>query len=59
MFTFIELNPFAAVRDKYLSDDEFAALQLYLMEHPWSPIPAVAGSFGGQSEDEANVAAYE
>lgn len=34
MFTFIELNSFAAVRDKYLSDDEFAALQLYLMEHP-------------------------
>jgi len=34
MLTFIELNPFAAVRDKYLSDDEFAALQLYLAEHP-------------------------
>lgn len=34
MFTFIELHPFAAVRDKYLNDDEFAALQLYLTEHP-------------------------
>jgi mRNA-degrading endonuclease RelE of RelBE toxin-antitoxin system len=34
MFTFIELNSFAAVRDKYLSDDEFAILQFYLMEHP-------------------------
>jgi hypothetical protein len=34
MFVFVELNPFAAVRDKYLSDDEFVALQLYLMEHP-------------------------
>lgn len=34
MFTFIELHPFAAVRDKYLNDDEFAALQLYLAEHP-------------------------
>lgn len=34
MFTFIELHPFAAVRDRYLNDDEFAALQLYLAEHP-------------------------
>lgn len=34
MLTFIELDPFAAVRDKYLNDDEFAALQLYLAEHP-------------------------
>lgn len=34
MFTFIELHPFAAVRDKYLNDDEFAALQLYLAKHP-------------------------
>ena len=34
MFTFIELHPFAAVRDKYLNDDEFAALQLYLTKHP-------------------------
>lgn len=34
MLSFIELSPFAAVRDKYLSDDEFAALQLYLTEHP-------------------------
>jgi mRNA-degrading endonuclease RelE of RelBE toxin-antitoxin system len=34
MFTFIELHPFAAVRDKYLDDDEFAAFQLYLARHP-------------------------
>jgi len=34
MFTFIEMHPFSAVRAKYLSDDEFAALQLYLAEHP-------------------------
>lgn len=34
MFTFIELGPFAAVRDKYLSDDDFAAFQFYLAEHP-------------------------
>jgi hypothetical protein len=34
MFTFIELQPFAAVRDKYLNDDEFTALQLHLMAHP-------------------------
>ncbi len=34
MFTFIELHPFAAVHDKYLNDDEFAALQLYLAKHP-------------------------
>jgi hypothetical protein len=34
MIAFIELHPFATVRDKYLNDDEFAALQLYLAEHP-------------------------
>ena len=34
MPTFIELAPFASVRDKYLDDQEFAALQQYLMEHP-------------------------
>jgi hypothetical protein len=34
MLTFIELPPFAAVRDKYLNDDEFAMFQLYLSEHP-------------------------
>lgn len=34
MFSFIELQPFAAVRDKYLSDDDFAALQFFLSEHP-------------------------
>jgi mRNA-degrading endonuclease RelE of RelBE toxin-antitoxin system len=34
MFTFIELRPFAAVREKYLSEDDFASLQFFLMEHP-------------------------
>lgn len=34
MFTFIELHPFAAVRDEYLSEDDFAVLQLFLVEHP-------------------------
>jgi hypothetical protein len=34
MLTFIELHSFAAVRDKYLADDEFAALQQYLATHP-------------------------
>ncbi|MBN1105100.1 MAG: type II toxin-antitoxin system RelE/ParE family toxin [Deltaproteobacteria bacterium] len=34
MLTFIELHPFAGVRDKYLTDDEFAALQLHLATHP-------------------------
>jgi len=34
MLTFIELHPFATVRDKYLDDDEFAALQRYLATHP-------------------------
>lgn len=32
--TFIELQPFATVRDKYLNDDEFAAFQLYLAANP-------------------------
>lgn len=34
MFTFIELSPFATVRDKYLDDDEYAMFQFYLAEHP-------------------------
>jgi hypothetical protein len=34
MPTFIELHPFATVRDKYLNDDEFAAFQHYLTAHP-------------------------
>lgn len=34
MMTFVELPPFAAVRDKYLNDDEFAVFQLYLAAHP-------------------------
>jgi len=34
VFTFIELPPFAAVRDKYLDDDELAALQWHLIENP-------------------------
>ncbi|MBP7053387.1 MAG: type II toxin-antitoxin system RelE/ParE family toxin [Phycisphaerae bacterium] len=45
MFTFIELHPFAAVRDKYLNEDDFAALQLFLVEHPdaGSVIPRSGG----------------
>ncbi len=34
MFVFVELHPFAAVRDKYLNDDDFLTLQFYLTEHP-------------------------
>jgi mRNA-degrading endonuclease RelE of RelBE toxin-antitoxin system len=34
MHTFIELHPFATVRDKYLNDDEFAVFQHYLAAHP-------------------------
>ena len=34
MLTFIELEPFAAVRDRYMDDEEFAALQQYLAERP-------------------------
>lgn len=34
MLTFVELSPFAAVRDKYLDDGEFASLQFYLAVHP-------------------------
>ncbi len=34
MLSFIEVAPFAAVRDKYLDDEEFAALQQYLAMHP-------------------------
>lgn len=34
LFTFIELQPFAGVRDKYLTDEEFSDLQSYLTRHP-------------------------
>ena len=34
MLTFIELAPFAAVRDRYMDDEEFAALQQYLAQRP-------------------------
>ena len=34
MHTFIELRPFATVRDKYLNDDEFTAFQHYLAANP-------------------------
>jgi hypothetical protein len=34
MVNFVELPPFAAVRDKYLTDDEFVVFQLYLAAHP-------------------------
>jgi hypothetical protein len=34
VFTFIELPSFENARDKYLDDDEFAALQWYLTTHP-------------------------
>jgi hypothetical protein len=34
MLAFIELPSFAAVRDKYLDDDEFMALQQHLAVHP-------------------------
>lgn len=34
MHTFIELQPFATVRDKYLNDDEFTAFQHYLAANP-------------------------
>jgi hypothetical protein len=35
VISFIELKPFAAVRDRYLSDEEFYDLQIYLIEHPY------------------------
>jgi hypothetical protein len=34
LFTFIELQPFASVRDKHLTDEEFTELQCYLAMHP-------------------------
>lgn len=34
MHAFIELHPFATVRDKYLNDDEFTAFQHYLATNP-------------------------
>ena len=34
MYTFVELPSFHAVRDRYLNDEEFAALQWYLAAQP-------------------------
>lgn len=34
MFQFIELHPFASVRNKYLDDEEFISLQVYLTANP-------------------------
>jgi hypothetical protein len=34
MFTFIETKLFTHLIDEYLSDDEFAALQLYMIVNP-------------------------
>jgi hypothetical protein len=34
VFTFIESSHFARYRQSYLDDDEFAALQQYLIDHP-------------------------
>lgn len=33
MYTFIELKPFADVREKYLDDEQFMALQQYLISN--------------------------
>jgi hypothetical protein len=45
VWTFIELAPFEAVRDRYVDDDEFAALQWHLTGHPdaGSVIPRSGG----------------
>lgn len=45
MFQFIEMHPFAAAREKYLDDDEFIALQVYLAANPEAGdvIPASGG----------------
>ena len=34
MLQFIELKPFSSVRDRYIDDDEFTALQLHLAAYP-------------------------
>lgn len=34
MFTFVELPPFATLREALFDDEEFHALQLHLCEHP-------------------------
>ncbi len=45
MFTFIELQPFARVREAMLDDLEFARMQDYLMAHPQAG-DVIAGSGG-------------
>jgi hypothetical protein len=45
VFTFIELQPFARVRESMLEDGEFARMQEYLIAHPAAG-DVIAGSGG-------------
>jgi len=45
-FTFIESTAFESVRVAYLTDDEYAELQQFLMENPeaWNVVPGSGGA---------------
>ena len=49
MYTFVETKLFARLIDEYLSDDEFAALQMYMIVNP--EVGALIQGSGGVSKD--------
>jgi len=62
MYTFIELKPFADVREKYLDDEQFMALQQYLISNhgDGDVIPRSGGcqKYAGLPKGVENVLAY-
>lgn len=58
-YEFIELVPFAAVRDELFGDEQFLELQWYLCRRPEAgdvlPEQAVAVNFAGKSRVRANA----
>ncbi len=60
---FIELPPFAELRDELFSDEGFLSLQMFLSERPEAgdviPKLAVAANCGGRLREKASEAARE
>lgn len=59
---FIESQVFTKFVGDYLNDDEYLALQHYMLEHPKQGllfvVPGVFASFDGTCEERARVAVY-
>jgi hypothetical protein len=60
MFTFIELPSFEQIREQYLNDEEFRALQHFLLQNPKAgeviPVPVGAVSCAGRRKGVVNAA---